>query len=69
MRYLAVWVLIGSCLAGTHVVPVRPHVTHGGTYVKPHYRTSPNRTQRDNWSSKPNVNPTTGKPGTKVPVK
>lgn len=43
------------------------YVTKRGTYVQPHYQTSPNRTKVDNWSSKPNVNPYTGKPGTKDP--
>lgn len=40
-----------------------------GTYVAPHHRTDPNRTQRDNYSSKPNVNPHTGKRGTKEPTR
>jgi hypothetical protein len=40
-----------------------------GTYVAPHQRTNPNQTQRDNWSSKPNTNPYTGKDGTKEPRK
>ena len=40
-----------------------------GKTVLPHERTAPNKTQKDNWSSKPNVNPTTGKPGTKTPTK
>lgn len=44
---------------------VRGHVKKDGTYVQPHRATNPNQTQRDNWSSKPNVNPYTGKPGTK----
>jgi len=38
-----------------------------GTYVAPYHRTSPNRTRVDNWSSRPNVNPYTGKRGTKDP--
>lgn len=38
-----------------------------GTYVAPHKRTTPNHTQRDNWTSKPNQNPYTGKDGTKEP--
>lgn len=37
-----------------------------GTTVATHARTAPNQTQKDNWSAKPNVNPTTGKPGTKT---
>jgi hypothetical protein len=43
------------------------YVTKSGTYVQPHYQTAPNRTKVDNWSSKPNVNPFTGKAGTKDP--
>jgi len=48
-------------------VHVSGHVTRSGTYVAPSYRTAPNRTKMDNWSSKPNVNPYTGKEGTKDP--
>jgi hypothetical protein len=46
---------------------VRGHVKKDGTYVQPHHATNPNKTQKDNWSSKPNVNPYTGKQGTKEP--
>lgn len=52
---------------GSH--SVRGHVKKDGTYVQPHRATNPNNTQRDNWSSKPNVNPYTGKQGTKEPRK
>jgi hypothetical protein len=38
-----------------------------GTRVESHRRTAPNKTERDNWSSKPNANPDTGKRGTKTP--
>lgn len=48
-------------------VTVRGHVRSDGTYVQPSHRTSPNATRRDNWSSKPNINPYTGKQGTKDP--
>ena len=44
---------------------VKGHVKKDGTYVQPHRATNPNNTQRDNWSSKPNVNPNTGRPGNK----
>lgn len=50
---------------GTHAVS--GHTKKNGTYVQPHHATNPNNTQRDNWSSKPNVNPHTGKPGQKEP--
>lgn len=48
-------------------VRVRGYIKRDGTYVTPHYQTAPNATRLDNWSSKPNVNPYTGKPGTKDP--
>ncbi len=48
---------------------VRGYTKKDGTYVSPHKRTTPNQTQRDNWTSKPNKNPYTGKDGTKEPQK
>jgi hypothetical protein len=47
-------------------VHVRATVTKKGTYKPAHTRTSPNRTQRDNYSAKGNRNPYTGKQGTKT---
>jgi hypothetical protein len=38
-----------------------------GSYVKGHYRTNPNCTNRDNYSTYPNINPHTGKQGTIAP--
>lgn len=46
---------------------VKGHFKKNGTYVQPHRATNRNETQRDNWSSKPNVNPYNGKQGTKDP--
>jgi hypothetical protein len=43
------------------------YTRRNGTYVKPHYRTRADRTQRNNWSTKGNRNPYTGKRGTKRP--
>lgn len=48
---------------GSHAV--KGHFKKDGKYVQPHQATNPNQTQKDNWSSKPNVNPYNGKPGTK----
>ena len=42
---------------------VHGYTKKDGTYVAAHSRTSPNGTQRDNWSSKGNINPNTGKEG------
>ena len=44
---------------------VRGYTRKDGTHVAPHRQTNPNATKRDNWSTKGNVNPHTGKKGTK----
>lgn len=49
------------------VVHVRGYTRKDGTYVPPHDRTAPNDTKLDNWSTKGNINPETGKPGTVDP--
>lgn len=46
-------------------VRVKGYTRRDGTYVAPHTRTSPNRTKNDNYSTRGNVNPYTGKAGTK----
>lgn|SRR5690349_8096805 len=48
-------------------VHVRGYVNKNGTYVAPYYRSSPNGTKLDNYSTKGNYNPYTGQPGTKNP--
>ena len=40
-----------------------------GRYIAPHYRTSPNSTRFDNYSTKGNYNPYTGKKGYTSPYK
>jgi len=45
-------------------VYVQPHIRDNGSYVQGHYRTRPDSTRSNNWSSKGNVNPYTGKRGT-----
>ena len=49
-------------------VHVNGYTRSDGTYVAPHYRSSPNSTVNDNWSTRPNVNPYTGAAGTKDPT-
>ena len=51
---------------GGDLVRVAPHVRKGGSFVPPHARTGPNSTKLDNWSTRGNVNPYTGKQGTKA---
>lgn len=41
------------------------YVKGNGTYVAPSHATNPNGTRADNYSTKGNVNPYTGKAGTK----
>lgn len=53
--------------AAAEPVRVKAHTTKDGTYVPAHTRSAPNSTKVDNWSSKPNVNPYTGKEGTVDP--
>ena len=48
-------------------VRVNGYTKKDGTYVAPYYRSSPNSTTLDNYSTKGNVNPYTGKVGTKDP--
>lgn len=49
-------------------VHVRGYMKKNGTYVAPHYRSHPDKSYNNNWSVKGNVNPFTGKPGTKKPT-
>lgn len=46
---------------------VKPYVKADGTYVQGHYKTSPNGTRLDNYSTSPNYNPYTGRQGTVNP--
>ena len=58
-----IWISALFCSAD---VSVRGYQRKDGTYVAPHVRSSPNGTASDNWSTKGNVNPYTGKVGTKT---
>lgn len=40
-----------------------------GSYVPPSYRSSPNSSRFDNWSTRGNVNPYTGRAGTQSPFR
>lgn len=62
---VALPLLIGTALADTYV---RGYTKKDGTYVAPHYRSSPDRSYNNNWSVSPNVNPHTGRQGTRSPT-
>lgn len=61
---LALFLLAGSAEAAK-TVRVKGHVTKSGKYVAPSVRTAPNKSKLDNFSTKGNVNPYSGKAGTK----
>lgn len=61
---LAVLLLSGIAQADVYV---DGYYRSNGTYVSPHYRSSPNSTVYDNYSTQGNVNPYTGAYGTKSP--
>jgi hypothetical protein len=44
---------------------VRGYTTRNGTYVAPYARSRADKSINNNWSTKGNVNPRTGAPGTK----
>lgn len=57
--------LTAGAFAKGGAVHVNGYTRKDGTYVAPHYRSAPNSTKADNWSTQGNVNPYTGKEGTK----
>ena len=68
MKVMLAIFLLAMPLAAQKPVPVKPHITRQGKLVQPHIRTSPNKTRLDNYSTKGNVNPMTGKKGTADPL-
>lgn len=48
---------------------VKGYTTKRGTYIAPHFKSSPNKSKFDNFSTKGNINPFNGKKGTVNPFK
>ena len=46
---------------------VNGYTRRDGTYVAPHFRSAPDSSVDNNWSTYPNVNPYTGQQGTRSP--
>ncbi len=63
--FVVVLLLTSFTSSVSAVVRVKGYYRKDGTYVQPHYRSDPDRTVNNNWSTQGNVNPYTGKPGTK----
>lgn len=60
--FCIVLALCSSLVADTYV---NGYTKKDGTYVQGHYRSSPNSTKNDNYSTYGNTNPYTGEAGTK----
>jgi hypothetical protein len=56
-----------AALAQSHYV--HPYTKKDGTYVQGHYKTAPDDTKLNNYSTKGNLNPYTGEEGTVDPYK
>jgi hypothetical protein len=61
---IAVLAGISAASADTYV---NGYTRQDGTYVAPHYRSSPDSSRLNNWSSQGNTNPHTGQQGTQNP--
>lgn len=71
---LGLLIAIGAALSAAPALAgktthVDGYVKKDGTYVAPHYKTTPNDTKLDNYGTKGNWNPYTGKEGTVDPYK
>jgi len=67
MLVLGLFSFVGNAEAASRVRGFYKPST--GSYVAPYYRTSPNRSRFDNYSTKGNYNPYTGKRGTVDPFR
>lgn len=65
LNVLFLLVFLFSFIAEARSVRVKGHYRKNGSYVQPHKRSSPDYSKSNNWSSKGNYNPYTGKAGTK----
>lgn len=64
--FFIIFLLCGNCYAANYV---RGYYRSNGTYVEPHYRSKANATRYDNYLTRGNYNPYTGKTGTQNPYK
>lgn len=70
MRVTDLLIAAALCLLAADAcgqVRVKGYTRKDGTYVAPHYRSSPNSSKHDNYSTQGNYNPYTGKRGTVNP--
>ena len=60
---VCLFMISGLAFADTYV---HGYTRSDGTYVQPHYRSSPDGSFHNNWSTKGNTNPYTGEQGNRV---
>lgn len=65
MKKILFSIVIFTGLAAQADVYVNGYYRNNGTYVQPHYRTSPDSSVYNNYSTQGNINPYTGSYGTK----
>ena len=63
---VAVVIISLMSLTANAAVRVRGYFRRNGTYVQSHYRSNPDGNFYNNWSTYPNVNPYTGRVGTRL---
>lgn len=74
-KYLILSLFLAGLFGSISVSPAEAARTRGyykpstGTYVQPYYRSNPNSTRWDNYSTQGNENPYTGKKGYTSPYK
>lgn len=64
---VAVSVVLFSSVAQAQSVRVRGYYRSNGTYIMPHWRSAPDHSVWNNWSTQGNINPYTGVLGTRSP--
>ena len=69
MKPIVFVLALAAVSASAQTVIRNGYIRSDGVYVAPSYATAPNDTKLDNYSTKGNTNPYTGKPGTVDPYK
>ncbi|MEK1925050.1 MAG: hypothetical protein AAAB11_06330 [Rhizobium giardinii] len=65
MKILLASIALVLFASSAHAGFVNGYTRSNGTYVQPHYRSAPNGSRYDNYSTSGNVNPYTGQAGTR----
>lgn len=69
MKIIIAGLLCAVSLSAVAAQRVEGYIRKDGTYVAPHYRSSPNSTKLDNYGTQGNTNPYTGQKGYDDPYK